>query len=95
MGARAVLIKGGHLEGDAVDVLLHDGRWSEFRAQRIDTQHTHGTGCAYSAAITAGLALGQRLDAAVATAKTWITEAIRTSPRIGHGAGPINHHAGT
>ena len=93
MGARAVLVKGGHLEGDAVDILLHAGRWSEFRAPRIDTKHTHGTGCAYSAAITSGLALGQSLEASVATAKAWITEAIRTSPGIGHGAGPINHHA--
>ena len=95
LGARAVLIKGGHLTGDAVDVLLHHERWSEFRAPRIHTQHTHGTGCAYSAAITAGLALGQSLEASVATAKAWITEAIRTSPGIGHGAGPINHHART
>ena len=95
MGARAVLVKGGHLAGDAVDILLHHGRWSEFRAPRIHTQHTHGTGCAYSAAITAGLALGHSLEASVATAKTWITEAIRTSPGIGRGAGPINHHAGT
>ncbi|MDP8979453.1 MAG: bifunctional hydroxymethylpyrimidine kinase/phosphomethylpyrimidine kinase [Acidobacteriota bacterium] len=93
MGAHAVLIKGGHRAGDAVDILLHEGRWSEFRAARIDTRHTHGTGCAYSAAITAGLALGQSLQDAVAAAKTWITEAIRTAPNLGRGSGPINYHA--
>src|SRR6202171_4227461 len=82
MGARAVLVKGGHLAGDAVDILLHDGHWSEFRAPRIHTQHTHGTGCAFSAAITANLALGNSLEASIATAKAWITEAIRTSPQI-------------
>jgi len=94
LGARAVLIKGGHLEGDAVDILLHDGRWSEFSAARIHTKHTHGTGCAFSAAITAGLALGLSLEESVAGAKSWITEAIRSSPGIGHGSGPVNHHAG-
>ena len=93
MGARAVLLKGGHLPGDPVD-LLFDGRdWHEFAAPRIATQHTHGTGCAYSAAITACLALGKPLAETVARAKRWITEAIRTSPGLGRGAGPINHHA--
>jgi len=93
MGARAVLLKGGHLPGDPVDLLFDGSAWHEFVAPRISTPHTHGTGCAYSAAITAGLALGLTLPEAVARAKRWIAEAIRTNPGLGHGAGPINHHA--
>jgi hydroxymethylpyrimidine/phosphomethylpyrimidine kinase len=93
MGARAVLIKGGHLEGDAVDLLCDDGEWREFPAPRVATPHTHGTGCTYSAAITAGLASGLPLAAAVAQAKRFIHEAIRTNPGLGHGSGPVNHHA--
>lgn len=93
MGARAVLVKGGHLAGDAVDVLFHDGRRLEFAAPRIDTPHTHGTGCTYSAAITALLAKGEELESAVGKAKRYISEAIRTNPGLGKGAGPVNHHA--
>ncbi|MDX2012838.1 MAG: bifunctional hydroxymethylpyrimidine kinase/phosphomethylpyrimidine kinase [Myxococcaceae bacterium] len=93
LGARAVLVKGGHLEGDAVDVLFAGGELHEFRAARLDTPHTHGTGCTYSAAITARLASGARLPHAVAGAKVWLTEAIRTGPRLGRGVGPVNHHA--
>ena len=94
MGARAVLIKGGHLAGDAIDLLLDDGGWQEFPAPRVATPHTHGTGCTYSAAITAGLAQGLALPVAVARAKRFIHEAIRTNPGLGHGLGPVNHHAG-
>lgn len=93
MGARDVLIKGGHLDGDATDLLFDGANWSEFSAPRLDTRHTHGTGCTYSAAITAGLALGAPLAAAVADAKRFIQEAIRTNPGLGHGSGPVNHHA--
>jgi hydroxymethylpyrimidine/phosphomethylpyrimidine kinase len=93
MGARAVLLKGGHLPGDPVDLLFDGSTWHEFAAPRIATPHTHGTGCAYSAAITACLALGVALPEAVARAKRWLTEAIRTNPGLGRGAGPINHHA--
>ena len=93
MGARGALVKGGHLEGAAVDV-LHDGSaFHEFPAERIDTRHTHGTGCTYSAAITAQLALGAPLVEAVSRAKAYITEAIRTAPGLGRGSGPVNHHA--
>ncbi|MCU0700818.1 MAG: bifunctional hydroxymethylpyrimidine kinase/phosphomethylpyrimidine kinase [Myxococcaceae bacterium] len=92
LGARAVLVKGGHLEGDAVDVLFSAGDLHEFRAARIDTPHTHGTGCTYSAAITAHLAKGAHLTQAVGAAKAWLTEAIRTGPRVGRGVGPVNHH---
>ena len=93
MGARAVLIKGGHLEDGATDVLFDGARWHEFPAARIDTRHTHGTGCTYSAAITAGLAAGLALYDAVARAKRFIQEAIRTNPGLGRGCGPVNHHA--
>jgi hydroxymethylpyrimidine/phosphomethylpyrimidine kinase len=92
-GARAVLVKGGHLEGDPVDVLLDGVDLREFTAPRIATRHTHGTGCTYSAAITAGLARGLALNDAVARAKEFISEAIRTNPGLGHGSGPVNHFA--
>ena len=93
MGAKAVLVKGGHLQGTALDVLLSGGEWFEFVSERIQTRHTHGTGCTLSAAIAAGLAQGLSLPEAVARAKRWIAEAIRTNPGLGHGAGPLNHFA--
>lgn len=93
LGARAVLIKGGHGEGPATDVLLDGEEWREFPAARLETRHTHGTGCTYSAAITAGLAHGLALADAVARAKQYISEAIRTAPGLGRGHGPVNHHA--
>ena len=95
MGARAVLIKGGHLEANAkmLDLLLDGGEWHEFPAPRLETRHTHGTGCTYSAAITAGLACGRTLPSAVARAKQYLHEAIRTAPALGSGCGPLNHHA--
>jgi hydroxymethylpyrimidine/phosphomethylpyrimidine kinase len=93
LGARAVLIKGGHLEGDATDLLFDGAGWQEFPAPRVATPHTHGTGCTYSAAITACLALGLPLAASVARAKRFIHEAILTNPGLGKGSGPVNHHA--
>jgi hydroxymethylpyrimidine/phosphomethylpyrimidine kinase len=94
MGARNVLMKGGHLEGDALDLLyLEGGDVQEFSAARIDTQHTHGTGCAYSAAITAELAKGTGLVQAVSLAKIFVTAAIRSNPGLGRGSGPLNHFA--
>jgi hydroxymethylpyrimidine/phosphomethylpyrimidine kinase len=92
-GVASVLVKGGHLEGDAVDILYHDGLFTEFRAARVTTAHTHGTGCTYSAAITAFLARGLPLPDGVARAKGFIDRAIRTSPGLGGGAGPVNHWA--
>jgi hydroxymethylpyrimidine/phosphomethylpyrimidine kinase len=94
----SVLIKGGHLAGpgfeeETLDILYHHGVFSEFRAPRVDTRHTHGTGCAYSAAITAFLARGFSMVDAVAAAKRFIDAAIRTAPGIGAGAGPLNHWA--
>lgn len=93
MGAGACLVKGGHLEGDAVD-LLWDGRaervWSR---RRIDTRHTHGTGCTLSAAVTAGLAEGRPLGEAVDRAIRFVARAIETAPGLGQGHGPVNHFA--
>jgi len=94
LGAANVLVKGGHLRGDALDVLrLAGGEIREFSAPRIETRHTHGSGCTYSAAITAELAKGAQLGDAVARAKAFITEDIRTAPGLGAGEGPLNHHA--
>ena len=90
-GPKAVLVKGGHLKGNAVDLLYHAGQVHLFSSPRIRTRHTHGTGCTYSAAITAQLAKGKSLFAAVASAKKFITAAIRTAPGLGHGMGPVNH----
>lgn len=95
MGPKAVLVKGGHLTAEARDILYLDGAIHEFPSERIDTPHTHGTGCTYSAAITACLARGMALPAAVAVAKRFITEAIRSNPGLGHGQGPVNHFANT
>ncbi len=93
-GARNVLIKGGHLMGAATDLLLTSaGEFHEFAAERIETRHTHGTGCTYSAAITAELAKGTPLIEAVLRAKRFITDAIRSNPGFGAGAGPLNHFA--
>ena len=93
MGAQASLIKGGHSAGDPLDVLFTGAEWHEFPASRIPTPHTHGTGCTYSAAITAELSKGTALVEAVARAKSYITRAIATNPGLGHGSGPVNHHA--
>ncbi|MBV9504490.1 MAG: bifunctional hydroxymethylpyrimidine kinase/phosphomethylpyrimidine kinase [Acidobacteriia bacterium] len=96
LGAGSVLIKGGHAEGPgpATDVLLDETGWHEFSLPRLDSRHTHGTGCTLSAAITAGLAAGLELKEAVARAKQYVNEAIRTAPQLGRGCGPLNHHAG-
>jgi hydroxymethylpyrimidine/phosphomethylpyrimidine kinase len=92
-GARAVLIKGGHREGPATDVLFSNGEFTEFSAPRVKTRHSHGTGCTFSAAITAALASGLELSAAVGSAKRFIQEALHTAPELGQGFGPVNHHA--
>ncbi len=94
LGAKNALIKGGHRAGDAIDLLLTgDGQVHEFAAPRIDTSHTHGSGCTLSAAITAELAKGTPLVEAVGIAKRFVTEAIRTNPGLGSGNGPLNHWA--
>jgi hydroxymethylpyrimidine/phosphomethylpyrimidine kinase len=93
LGPRAVLVKGGHLGGDATDVLFHQGKFLEFNSPRIATRNTHGTGCTLSAAITAGLASGYDLPTAVERAKRYVTAAIRSNPGLGAGAGPLDHQA--
>jgi hydroxymethylpyrimidine kinase/phosphomethylpyrimidine kinase len=91
MGARAVLVKGGHLEGEATDVLDDGGRVETFTAPRVETTSTHGTGCTLAAAVAACLARGMSLPESVGAAKRYVTEAIRRAPRLGRGHGPINH----
>jgi hydroxymethylpyrimidine/phosphomethylpyrimidine kinase len=91
MGPRAVVVKGGHLEGDAVDVFWDGERMEDLSAPRIATKNTHGTGCTYSAAIAARLALGDSLLDAVRGAKAYLTEAIRRSYSVGRGHGPVDH----
>jgi hydroxymethylpyrimidine/phosphomethylpyrimidine kinase len=90
LGPRNVLVKGGHLEGQATDVLWAGGESHRFASPRIATTHTHGTGCVYSAAITAHLAMGRNLVDAVRRAKRFIAAAIASSPGLGHGFGPVN-----
>ncbi len=93
MGPKAVLVKGGHLTDDAVDLLYYRGRIQKFIARRVSSANTHGTGCTYSAAITAELSQGRELEASVETAKRFITSAIAGNPGLGKGCGPVNHHA--
>ncbi len=90
LGAKNVLIKGGHLAGQAVDVLWADGQVHQFASPRVETRHTHGTGCVYSAAITARLARGDDIVTAVRHGKAFIAAAISSSPGLGHGFGPTN-----
>ena len=93
LGPAAVLVKGGHLDGepDAVDVLLDADGETLFRAERIATPHTHGTGCTYASAIAANLARGYPLRPAVRRAKAYLTEAIRHGLALGGGHGPTRH----
>lgn len=90
-GAEAVLIKGGHLSGDATDLLFDGREFHTYTHPRIDTRSTHGTGCTLSSAITALLAQGKPLPEAVALAKEYLTGAIEHGLDIGHGHGPTNH----
>lgn len=92
-GTEYVVVKGGHLEGDAVD-LLYDGQtFTTFSGERINTKNTHGTGCTFAAAVAAGLAGGADVKAAVGRAKEYIGTAIRHALAIGAGHGPTNHFA--
>ncbi|MFD1426086.1 hydroxymethylpyrimidine/phosphomethylpyrimidine kinase [Kroppenstedtia sanguinis] len=94
MGAAAVVIKGGHLEGEFSTDLLFDGEsFHTFTAPRVSTRHTHGTGCTFSAAVTAELAKGRQLTKAVSTAKEFVTQAIAHPLELGAGHGPTNHWA--
>jgi len=91
MGARSVVIKGGHRKGPATDLFYDGEKFRELRAARIRTPHTHGTGCTFSAAIAANLAKGEKLEKAVALAKKYITQAIRRGFAVGAGHGPVHH----
>ena len=84
-------MEGGDTTVEAVDVLYDGSTFTELRAPLLDQKHTHGTGCTLSAAITASLAKGASLTESVTTAKSFITEAIRSAPGIGSGIGPLNH----
>jgi hydroxymethylpyrimidine/phosphomethylpyrimidine kinase len=93
LGAKAVLVKGGGMEGDlrGVDVFFDGDRLDTLHTLTIDTQDTHGTGCTLSAAIAANLALGKDLHSAVQSAKDYVTTALKHSLRIGKGQGPVGH----
>ncbi|MCI0548711.1 MAG: bifunctional hydroxymethylpyrimidine kinase/phosphomethylpyrimidine kinase [Candidatus Rokubacteria bacterium] len=92
LGPRYVLVKGGHLKGDAVDVLWNGKQITAFAAPRIDSLNTHGTGCTFSAAIAAGLARGEAIGDAVRSAKAYVTAAIRAGFQVGGGTvGQLRH----
>jgi hydroxymethylpyrimidine kinase/phosphomethylpyrimidine kinase len=91
LGARAVLVKGGHLDGPPRDLLDDGGRVQIFSAERVASDATHGTGCTLSAAVAACLARGLSLEESVGAAKRFVTDAIRRAPRLGRGHGPVNH----
>ena len=92
LGAEAVLVKGGHLAGPTVSDLLADGAGFEvFESPRIDTPHTHGTGCTLASAIATGLAQGLALRDAVVRARAYLLEALRQAPGLGTGHGPVGH----
>jgi hydroxymethylpyrimidine/phosphomethylpyrimidine kinase len=92
MGAKAVLMKGGHVAGPKViDILMTQAGEATFEGPRIDSRHTHGTGCTLASACAAGLAQGLTLDRAVARAWGYTAEAIRRAPGFGAGHGPLDH----
>ena len=91
MGARSVVVKGGHLEGPATDLFYDGSHFQEFSCPRIETANTHGTGCTFASAVAAGLAQDLDVIDAVAQAKEYVTEAIRHSFPLGNGHGPLNH----
>lgn len=93
LGAKHVVVKGGHLPGESVDVLFDGQEFILFRSPRIETRNTHGTGCTFASAIAAGLAKGRNVVEAVGEAKEFITMALRHSLDIGHGHGPTHHFA--
>jgi hydroxymethylpyrimidine/phosphomethylpyrimidine kinase len=91
LGCKAALIKGGHRAGQPTDVLFISDVSKSFAGVRIETTNTHGTGCTLSAAITAGLALGNSLEDSIQRAKNFVQQAIEQAPGLGHGYGPLNH----
>lgn len=91
LGSEWVVVKGGHLAGDAIDVAYDGSDFLFLRAPRVDTRNTHGTGCTYSAAIVSGLARGWEVSRALKNAKDFISRAIRNALPLGAGHGPTNH----
>ena len=92
LGARAVVVKGGHAaSAEIVDVLFDGATFTEFRTERVPGTSTHGTGCTFSAAITAQLALGRGIQEAIPLAQAYVAKAIRNAPGLGHGHGPMGH----
>ncbi len=92
LGARAVIVKGGHLPGDEIVDLLYDGtHFTEFRNRRVPGRHTHGTGCTFAASLAASLALGRSLAEAIPIAQSYIAGAIDAAPDLGRGHGPMDH----
>ncbi len=92
-GAKAALVKGGHLDGAPVDVLFAEGGTRVFKGERVETRNTHGTGCALSSAVAALLARGLDMEAAIEEAKRWLTQALAAGAKmpLGAGAGPPDH----
>lgn len=88
----SILLKGGHFPGDPVDHLYHGQTVMTYPGRRIETPHTHGTGCALSSAIAANLALGMTLPEAVSRGRAYVQRAIEESPGLGHGKGPVGFH---
>jgi hydroxymethylpyrimidine/phosphomethylpyrimidine kinase len=91
LGCKNVLLKGGHMTGQAIDVFYDGSEIIHFESERIHTKNTHGTGCTLSSAIAANLALGHSMKSAIKYSKQYITMAIKHSLDIGHGVGPTNH----
>jgi hydroxymethylpyrimidine/phosphomethylpyrimidine kinase len=91
LGPRHIVVKGGHLAADPVDLYFDGQRYLELHAARIQTPHTHGTGCTFASALAAFLARGLIVEQAVREAKAYVTEAIRHAPGLGHGHGPLEH----
>jgi hydroxymethylpyrimidine/phosphomethylpyrimidine kinase len=96
MGPRVVVVKGGHLdravsESEVIDVVSTHDRDFELRGPRIETRHTHGTGCTFASAVAAQLARGADIEAALRAARVYLEGAIRHAPELGAGHGPLNH----
>jgi len=93
LGAKNVVVKGGHLKGIPIDLLYDGKKFAEVKGPRIESKNTHGTGCTFASAIATLLANGERIDEAVRKAKTFITMAIQSGLNLGKGAGPVNASA--
>ena len=95
LGSQNVFLTGGHLPGNGIiDVLVGEFGHHEYRHPRIETKHTHGTGCTLASAIAAGIAQGLQLPKAIERAEAYLEAAIRAAPELGQGQGPLGHDAG-